>query len=41
MRWSVVENMQDQYIKAKEKDIEKLLKEVKVEKDNSVSIIAE
>ena len=36
-----VENMQDQYIKAKEKDIERLLKEIKAEKDNSVSIIAE
>ena len=36
-----VENMQNQYIKAKENDIDRLMKEVKAEKDNSVSIIAE
>ena len=36
-----VEIMQNQYITAKEKDIDRLMKEVKAEKDNSVSIIAE
>ena len=36
-----VENMQNQYIKAKEYYIDRLMKEVKAEKDNSVLIIAE